>query len=92
MARRAWREDPPDPKTRGRHDWTKIAADLQRNEGQWKLIEEGGPISLGSAVKRRRMVAFRDEAWDYEVTRRNTNKETRTADLWLRAVRREVQQ
>ena len=76
----------PPPKRRLIVDWEKIARDLMRHAGEWRLVFKDGPTSTASAVKAGKMTAIRPVS-DFEF-RTSNNKRTspRTCDLHMRYV------
>lgn len=84
-----WRAEPPSK--RG-YDWATIVDQLTSRPGEWLLINEEATRSLAGAIKRRKMRAIKDAwaaGWELKVTTRNNT--TKTAEVWMSAVRREEQ-
>lgn len=73
----------------GRYDWWAIVEELTASPGEWFLIDDNAARGLPSAITRRKMTALQDPAWEFKVTTRNNNRETRTAEVWMSAVPRE---
>lgn len=88
-----WSSEPPPVQTRagrpGKYDWAAIVAELKARPGEWLLIDDAAARGLPSAIMRRKMTALQDDGWDWLVTTRNNNAETRTAEVWMSAVPRE---
>lgn len=85
-----WAERPPArPRGTGKYDWVDIVDRLKSRPGEWLLVDDEATLSLQSAIRKRRMVALRDDAWDFKVSVRDTNKEAGTCSVWMCAEPRE---
>lgn len=84
-----WSKDPPPVQTRvgraGKYDWTGIVEQLKAKPGEWLLIDDAAARGLPSAITRRKMTALQDPEWEFHVTTRNNNRETKTAEVWMSA-------
>jgi hypothetical protein len=85
-----WREQPPaTSRGTGKYDWVEITERLKSKPGEWLLIDDNATLSLQSAIRKRRMVALRDDAWKFRVSVRETNQEKGTCSVWMCAEKRE---
>lgn len=85
-----WSPEPPPIQPRvgrpGKYDWPRIVEELKARPGEWLLIDDEAARGLPSAITRRKMTALQDDEWDFQVTTRNNNRETGTAEVWMSAV------
>lgn len=87
-----WADRPPArSRGTGKYDWEEIVGRLKSRPGEWLLIDEDATLSLQSAIRKRKMVALRDDDWDFKVSVRDTNKEAGTCSVWMCAQQREEQ-
>lgn len=84
-----WSPIPPPVQQRigrpGKYDWHGIVEELKARPGDWLLIDDSAARGLPSAITRRKMTALQDPDWDFQVTTRNNNRETGTAEVWMSA-------
>lgn len=73
----------------GKYDWVAIVEGLKASPGEWQIIDTDATLSLQSAIRKRKMVALRDEEWDFKVSVRDADRETNTCTVWMCAVKRE---
>jgi hypothetical protein len=85
-----WAETPPHVgRGTGRYDWVDIVERLKARPGEWLLIDDSATLSLQTAIRKRKMVALRDDEWDFKVSIRDTDRDAGTCVVWMSAVKRE---
>lgn len=72
----------PSPKAPPAADWSKVAKQIKKKPGTWFLVKEGAPFGVANALRANKIAAFKE--LDIEITTRNNNRETKTADVYVR--------